>query len=118
MDRGFAGDHPRHEARDRTATPGANREIEAGNTLEDTLAESLGHAAHESHDARRTFTLGGAKEPEFAERLVFGLAAYAARVDHDEVGLILVACGHVSCGLKQGGGGFGIADVHLATVGV
>jgi hypothetical protein len=57
-------------------------------------------------------------KPRLAQRLVLRLASDTAGVDNDGVGLRLTADLNVADRLQQGGDRFGIADIHLASIGV
>ena len=86
-----------------------------------TFADGIATATISSGHAYRPFQvieIAGAEQPELAERFVLGFGSHAAGIDHDQVSILFALDRRVAGGLKQGGDRFGIADVHLASVGV
>ena len=114
----FSGEDAGEQARDCARAARADREIKARHAREDPGAQPLRHAAHEAHAPVRPVAFAGAEQPELAERFVLGFGSHAAGIDHDQVSILFALDRRVAGGLKQGGDRFGIADVHLASVGV
>jgi hypothetical protein len=54
--------------------------------------------------------------PEPREQLLLGALAYAARVDHDDVGVAVVVCRLVAGLFEEPGHAFRVVNVHLAAV--
>ena len=61
--------------------------------------------------------LPGPQVAEVAVQLVVGVLADAARVEHDDVGVVLRLGAHQPVGLEQAGDALGVVLVHLAPVG-
>jgi hypothetical protein len=87
-----------------------------GPPLGQRRAPALGHAAEETeHHTPLPVVMG--HEAHLAERLLLGHVAHAARVEQDDVGLGLVGRHFIAARGEHLRDLFGIALVHLATVG-
>jgi hypothetical protein len=83
----------------------------------DELAVFLGKAARHDYLTTLASVLPGPEVAEVAVELVVGVLADAARVEHDDVGIVLRFGADQPVGLEQAGDALGVVLVHLAPVG-
>ena len=95
----------------------ADHQIEVGDFREQGGAAALGHAAEEPVDGMRPLFLLTAEQAHLAERFLLGHVAHAAGVEKDDVRFAGVAGHFVTPGHEHLRDLFGVALVHLATVG-
>ena len=89
-----------------------------GTALNKLVAARLGHAAHETIDHVFAVAPGVHHGAHFPERLLLGLVAHRAGVDEDGVGLVFVGGDRVAALAEHARDLFGVALVHLASVGL
>ena len=93
---------------------GAEHDVDVTGPLAHDVAVLLGQAA--GHDDLAAVPLGlpRLEVAEVAVELVVGVLADAARVEHDDVGVVEVAGRDQPVGLEQAGDALGVVLVHLA----
>jgi hypothetical protein len=96
---------------------GANDHVEVRDPLEQLRPAALRHAAHEAENHVRLVPPVAAHAAHLAERLLLGLIAHRAGIHEDRVGIGLVAGDGVAALGEHLRDLFGVALVHLATVG-
>ena len=97
--------------------PGAEHEIEVGQLFEQLVAEPLGHAAERTDHQIGTARLEFLHVADLAFGLAFGLFADTAGVEEENIRLLLVFDDRVAGFDQHSGERFGIALIHLASVG-
>ena len=95
-----------------------DRKIEMFDGFQQFFAPALRHTAHDSEDHVRMLALQLLEDAELADRLAFRLFTDTARIQDDDVGVLLGVHDMVSGGNQHGGGGLGVALIHLTAVGL
>ena len=95
----------------------AEHDVDVRRPVADDLAVLLGQASRHHDLATVALALPRLEVTEVAVELVVGVLTDAARVEHDDVGVVLGAAAHEPVGLEQAGDAFRVVLVHLAPVG-
>ena len=95
----------------------AEHDVDVRRPLADDLAILLGQAAGHHDLAPVALALPRLEMAEVAVELVVGVLADAARVEHDDVGVVLRSRRHQPVGLEQPGDALRVVLVHLAPEG-
>jgi hypothetical protein len=96
---------------------GAEHDIHVRSTGADCVLILLGETPGHDDLATVALPLPSLEMPEVAVQLVVGVLPDAARVEHDDVGIVLGLSRRQTVGLEQPGDAFRIVFVHLAPEG-
>ena len=94
-----------------------DNKVDMRQIFEQRIATRLGHAAEKTKNNMRPLFGDLAKHSHFAKRFLIGHVAHAASVEQHDIGFVFAFNPLVTAGDERVCDLFGIALVHLATVG-
>ena len=95
----------------------ANDQVDIRQFIKNRSSPALGHTAQKTDDLMLAMFFASFQRLHFADRLLLGHVAHRAGVEQDDIGVFFAFHEIVAAARQVAGDLFGVAHVHLATVG-